>query len=266
MRKGVTALQNLRLLKWASLYGVRINWNILFGFPGEPPEEYSRMAEVMRSLHHLEPPFIGRLLIERFSPYFTRPEVLGFQGLRPVPHYRHIYGLDEETLHDLAYDFVGDYVDGRDPEAYVGGLRAAVANWFEHARASYGKLRYRRGDGFMIIHDGRTSLRSAVYTLDEVESKIYLACDAGASPGVILEKLRGSTHGLRASTIQGTLDELKECRLLYEENGRYLSLAIPTNPDEDALLDQETDDEDEEWDGDVREPDGRALIQIRRSA
>ena len=36
MRKGVTALQNLRLLKWCAEIGITPAWNLLYGFPGEP--------------------------------------------------------------------------------------------------------------------------------------------------------------------------------------------------------------------------------------
>jgi ribosomal peptide maturation radical SAM protein 1 len=37
MRKGVTALQNVRLLKWCAEYGIQVYWNVIYGFPGEPP-------------------------------------------------------------------------------------------------------------------------------------------------------------------------------------------------------------------------------------
>ena len=35
MRKGVTAIQNVQLLKWCFEYDVEPSWNILYGFPGE---------------------------------------------------------------------------------------------------------------------------------------------------------------------------------------------------------------------------------------
>ncbi len=36
MRKGVTGLQNIQLLKWCKEFGVVPSWNFLWGFPGEP--------------------------------------------------------------------------------------------------------------------------------------------------------------------------------------------------------------------------------------
>src|ERR1051326_4652851 len=66
MRKGVTALQNIRLLKWCAEIGISPDWNLLYGFPGEPPEEYERMADIIPSLVHFEPPNFTPIQIQRF--------------------------------------------------------------------------------------------------------------------------------------------------------------------------------------------------------
>ena len=42
VRKGTSALQNIQLLKWCKELGIEPIWNLLWGFPGEPPEEYAR--------------------------------------------------------------------------------------------------------------------------------------------------------------------------------------------------------------------------------
>ena len=50
MDKGVTGMQNLQTLKWFSEAGVEIQWNLLYGFPGEDPQEYAKLAELLPSL------------------------------------------------------------------------------------------------------------------------------------------------------------------------------------------------------------------------
>ena len=77
IRKGVTAFQNVRLIKWCAELGVHLYWNVIYGLPGEPAEEYARMADAMRSLVHLEPPRLVPLALDRFSPYHQRPEAYG---------------------------------------------------------------------------------------------------------------------------------------------------------------------------------------------
>ena len=91
MRKGVTAFQNVRLIKWCAEVGVKLFWNVLYGLPGEPPEEYARMADVMRSLVHLEPPRLVPLALDRFSPYHERPEAFGLIPLGPRRDYEFIH-------------------------------------------------------------------------------------------------------------------------------------------------------------------------------
>jgi len=229
MRKGVTALQNVRLLKWCAEYGVRVNWAIIYGCPGEPPEEYARMAEVLPSLAHLEPPMqLVRLVLDRFSPYYERPAEFGLQVVGPLAYYRFIYPTDEQTHSDLAYSFEYRYHDGRDPERYVEPLRPVIDSWQGSRQEGYRSLTYRRGPGFLTIHDRRPNLEAADYTLEDREAQIYLACEDGATPIEVYEIVHATGIGdISADEARDFLDELVESRLVYEDGGRYLALALP---------------------------------------
>jgi ribosomal peptide maturation radical SAM protein 1 len=225
--KGVTALQNIRTLKWCAELGIQVFWNLLYGFPNEPPEEYDRMADVMRSLTHLEPPSLILLDVERFSPYYERPEDFGLEIAGPLPPYRFIYP-DGVQLADLAYSFEYRYLDGRRPETYVQAVRNAVADWRSSAATAFGSLGYRRGPGFLLIQDRRPNLEPAEYSMGEREAWIYLACEGGSTPEMIRDALL--THnaaGLEVRAIADFLEEMREARLVYEEDGRYLALALP---------------------------------------
>jgi ribosomal peptide maturation radical SAM protein 1 len=76
--KGTTALHNVQALKWFTEAGVTVQWNLLYGFPGEEPAEYAAMAELIPSLVHLAPPqATGRVRMDRFAPYFNDPAAHG---------------------------------------------------------------------------------------------------------------------------------------------------------------------------------------------
>jgi ribosomal peptide maturation radical SAM protein 1 len=228
MRKGVTAFQNVRLLKWCAQYGLRVSWIVIYGFPGEPPEEYARMAEIVPSLTHLEPPMIARLRVERFSPYHERPSEFGLEVTGPLPHYRFVYPVDEATLNDLAYTFEYRHLDGRDPETYAGHLCRAIERWQAAGESAFRSLRYRRGPGFLTITDRRPNLEAADYTFDETEALIYLACEDGATAAQVYESVRGAgIEDVSAEEVQEFLDELVDSRLAFQENGQYLALALP---------------------------------------
>ena len=224
VRKGVTALQNIRLLKWCAELGIQPQWNLLYGLPQEPPAEYAAMADLARSLVHLPPPNLNRLHLDRFSPYHGAPEEHGLRIVGAAAHYAFVYPLEGPALRRIAYAFELAYEDGRDPEAYVGALRDVVTTW----RAGRDSLVLRRGPGFVQIADRRSTVGHGNYTLRAEEAAIYEACDAGATLAEIHERLRQAEEGADRATIADFLTELVAARLVYEEGGRYLSLAVAT--------------------------------------
>jgi len=174
MRKGTTALQNIQFLKWARAVGLRVVWNLLMGFPGEDPAEYSRMAEMVPALVHLQPPDgPARIRLDRFSPYFEEREALGVCNVQPADVYRYIYPFPEEDLEQLAYFFDYDYLDGRGPWAYVRPLAEALAAWQEKADAS---LTYTRSGETLLVRDARGPAVAWV-RLRGPQCAVYEFCD-----------------------------------------------------------------------------------------
>ena len=87
MRKGVTAIQNVQLLKWCFEYDVEPSWNILYGFPGEQASQYDDFPDICRLLFHLPPPAgVTPVIFERFSPYHFNAAEYGLK-LTPFPIY-----------------------------------------------------------------------------------------------------------------------------------------------------------------------------------
>jgi ribosomal peptide maturation radical SAM protein 1 len=227
MRKGVTALQNIRLLKWCAEIGILPAWNLLYGFPGEPPEEYEKMADLIPSLVHLEPPNFMPLDLDRFSPYFERPAEFGIEITGPQQCYKFLYSLPSETLANIAYAFDFRYPGGREPSTYTSHLREAVERWRQSGPKSFGALSYRRGPGFLIVQDRRPGLETADYRFDGVEAEIYLGCDAGTTPEDLYSQIaKTDDNPPDKEDIAQFLDELVAARLMYREANRVLSLAI----------------------------------------
>ena len=228
MRKGVTAFQNIRLIKWCAELGVHLFWNVIYGLPGEPTDEYARMADVMRSLVHLEPPRLVPLALERFSPYQQNPEAFGLVPMGPRRDYRFVYPmLDDTTLAELAYSFDYRHGDGRDPTAYVRPLREVVEMWHANREVGFGSLRYRRARKGLVVTDRRPGLPACEYRFDEVETAVYLACEDGAT----FEEIDGALRAADLATIgrddvQTFLDELTAARLVHRDGRRYLGLAL----------------------------------------
>jgi ribosomal peptide maturation radical SAM protein 1 len=130
MDKGVTARQNVALLRYARSAQLDMNWNLLFGFPGDAAQDYYDTLAMLPDLRHLQPPTdVCRLSIDRFSPYFDRPASYGIRALHPMDSYFSVLppGADVPRI---SYHFVGDYDSGSLSEpGLLGRLEDEVHRW-----------------------------------------------------------------------------------------------------------------------------------------
>ncbi len=224
MGKGVTALQNVRLLKWCAEIGLTPEWNFLCGFPSENPADYASMADLVPSLTHLYPPGgPGRIRLDRFSPYFTAPDVNGIINIRASIAYRYVYPFQPFDLDRLAYYFDYDYADGRDPDQYTAALKEAIEGWREHHPTA--RLELRVADDRLEILDTRRVAVRPTTILHGPARLAYLALDEGKTLGTVLAELRRGEAEPNTEQIQEWLDEWERARLVMREGSRYLSLA-----------------------------------------
>jgi hypothetical protein len=109
MRKGVSARQNLALLRDARGLNISLVWNLLWGFPGDRLDSYRETLALLPLLHHLQPPSgFWPVLIDRFSPYFYDAKNFGISNIRPLPGYFDINPAGTAVDH-IAYHFNGDF-------------------------------------------------------------------------------------------------------------------------------------------------------------
>ena len=232
MRKGTTALQNIRLLKWCAAYGIKVHWNIIYGLPGDTSSEYLEMARVARDCFHFDAPNLIPLSVERFSPYHNDPTAFGIEILGAKAHYRFAYPLAPAALNEIAYAFEHRLAKPADVEHGLAALREVIDDWQSaEAAAGTGTLKLYRGPGFSIIKDRRPGRIPSDFRLGAAESLIYEACDEGASVAVLSATLAG--HGdITAATqrVQAFLAALLEAGLMFREGYRYLSLAVEASP------------------------------------
>jgi ribosomal peptide maturation radical SAM protein 1 len=114
MNKGVTARQNVGLLRYARSVDLAINWNLLYGFPGDQRVEYDDTLRLLPLLRHLHPPTgVFHLSVDRFSPYFNFPTRYGVTNVRPMPGYADVFP-PHALPSKLAYHFIADYESDAD--------------------------------------------------------------------------------------------------------------------------------------------------------
>lgn len=63
------------------------DWNLIYGFPGENPEDYRRSAKLACVLTHLAPLTGCRpIRLDRFSLNYDHAEEMGLKNVRPVKY------------------------------------------------------------------------------------------------------------------------------------------------------------------------------------
>lgn len=218
MRKGTTAIQNIQVLKWFAEYDILPSWNVLTGFPGEEADWYRDSAALASRLHHLAPPVsAARIRLDRFSPLFDQPAVLGVRNIRPRPAYREIFrDLPDEVLGQIAYYFDFDE-EQPPPQGYTQPMTDAVAEWKAHHHSA--GLFYWDARTHIILVD--TRCESAVWILDRRYWPLLEALDATSTLPALAEALATD-----ADTVARALGELDAHGWIVREATRYLSLAI----------------------------------------
>ena len=236
MDKGVSPLQNIQCLKWSRYYNLDINWNILLGFPQETNEDYQRQIDLIPSLFHLQPPeSTGKLWLERFSPYFMRPEEYGVRITGPGAAYEYVYDASRVDLNKIAYDFEYEIAWNVDPALYeqlTELVRAWRARYFSHDRPF---LFYAKAISYITVYDGRTAHPAS----ERFDAPFSLIIDACNETPKTLDQIRRAvaeqtSTSLEASQAGSAIDDavatLVAKRLMVEEKGRHFTLALPVNP------------------------------------
>ena len=241
MRKGTTALRNIQLMKWAKEFDITVEWNILYGFPGETPEDYRRILDLLRAIRFLRPPCAaGPIRLDRFSPYHNSPGEFGLTNVRPMKTYRYLYPFGEESLKRIAYYFDFDYEADRDPTGYAAEVVAFVNEWRSSPDA--GTLRsVSRPDGSLAIFDTRSCASVPELTLSGLDQVVYEFCDELQAGTNIVRHLRALFPEVEFEDQQvfEFLKSLVENKLMVTDGNNYLSLALKTPSVSSAVKDDD---------------------------
>lgn len=215
MDKGTTALQNLRCLKWCSELGIRVDYNLILGYPFASDEELDRMIAHFPLFWHLDPPQPSDFYLNRFSLLFASRELRSELEVRPSPLYNADILPDQlEGLRFIAYS--------PSPRRSSPGwqrLRDAMALWRRGHRPQM--LYFLNARGFLQIFD-RRGPRGRSLRLSGLARELYLLCDDIRTPDSLREHF-----GERIDQALQTLEGLIQAGLIVQDPGsdELLSLA-----------------------------------------
>lgn len=233
MRKGCTMLQNVQCLKWCRYYKINVDWNLIWGFPGESIRDYEMQLDVLGKITHLEPPLAAsRIWLERFSPFFNEREQFSLSDVQAEASYRYVYPRHVD-VDKLAYFFdyrMGDTVSEGAHQETVNAVAEWRRSWESADRHT---LSYRRTGAGILIDYNRGPERRGTYQLSGAPAALYEHCVETPRTVAQLSAHLSQIPGERKyedEEIREAMDEFCEARLMLSEGGKYFSLALPSNP------------------------------------
>ena len=228
MRKGTCGLRNVQLLKWCREYGIGVDWNILYGFPGETREDYELMLATLPAIEFLDPPAAcGPIRMDRFSPYFEKPAEFGLLNVRPMKPYAFLYPFPRESLMRIAYHFDFDYRPGEAPAGYADDVIQFAEAWRQAEERGL-LCSVRRPDGSILLRDSRPGATIREVELTGNEAAAYEFCDELHTFEAIVRHLREQSPPveIKEEGVRAFLESLAANRLVLTDGRNWLSLAV----------------------------------------
>ncbi|ACI58194.1 Radical SAM domain protein (plasmid) [Rhizobium leguminosarum bv. trifolii WSM2304] len=231
--KGTTSAHNVQLLKWCRQYGVRVSWNMLWGFPGESDSWYAELASLLPLLHHLQPGAAVRLRYQRYSLYHRAAEKYGLK-LIPAVSFHYVYPLLEADLADLVYYFddiddidIGGHFSARAANHRPGlhavgmGIDAWLKAWSEPKLPT---LSMRDSGDEITVEDTRAIAVAREHRIKGLGREILLAADAGLPEARLRERMEAANATL--TELNEAIDNLIDRKLVARLDARLVGLPL----------------------------------------
>lgn len=230
MHKGVTGIHNVLCLKLGFLNRIVINYNILFGFPGEQPEWYKTMLSLLPRIFHLTPP-VSRteVIVTRFAPLHSDPKRFG--AAAPPRHHRGYDVLFSDnflnqtgfSLDNYAYYFERYFQFGSELRQLHQELVNAIDQWKRQHHLREIELGYELKGDAATIYDSRSG-KTREILLDPLQTMVYLACDTSPRSA----RWIAGELSLTDLQVRQAIEVLDNEGLVWKEEDLVIGLAIPT--------------------------------------
>lgn len=223
MDKGTTGVMNVAALRGFTDHEITAGWNYLVGFPGERDQDYDEVTEQLANIVHLQPPNgAHRIVLERFNPYFDRPE-LGFERRQPMSWYPTVYPhVPARELEQLAYLFDTDAKGVSQPA--LERLKSGIETW--KAQFAGSSLTHRFTDDRLYLYDRRANRPAADYELsDPLDVAGYQLLATGHSAERLERSMLRNGFEVPPGWGRAFLHDLHAHGLLYTESGRSVHLS-----------------------------------------
>ncbi len=227
LNKGTTVMDNLHVMKQCEALGLRNTSNLILGFPG------SDRKDVEETLYNLTfaLPFRPMRAVDFWlglgSPVWQNPGTYAVRAVFNHPNWSIL--LPPAVAKQIPFMIQAYRGDRTIQKKRWKPVRAKLAEW----KKTYGALRsgpqaspilsFRDGKEFLIVRQRRPGDDPLNHRLVGASRQIYLFCDQPRP----LSQIRAAFPSFGSDQLHSFLTMMVDKKLMFAEDQRYLSLAIP---------------------------------------
>ncbi|HID70907.1 MAG TPA: RiPP maturation radical SAM protein 1 [Desulfobacterales bacterium] len=223
MKKGATAIENIAAMRQSAEAGIALDGNLIIEFPGSTEKE---VQETLNNLDFVLPFFplaSASFFLGHGSPVAADP---GRYGILAVTHHNGNKKLFPEKLLKnltmLIKDYRGDRVLQRKNWKEVSEKINAWQDFHKTRNPLKPALLYRDGSSFLLIRQEQINGPPLQHRLQGMSRKIYLFCREIRKFDAIIQEF----PKIKPVTLRTFLEDLCSKKLMFNENGLFLALAI----------------------------------------
>jgi hypothetical protein len=227
MNKGASAIRNLEVMKHCEGLSIANVSNLILQFPGSTRAHVEQTLRAISFARIFRPLKIVHFWLGLDSPVYSNYRAFGLKAAFNHPNYKALFPPEvTDRVKFIIQDYRGDKQLQRKLWQPV---EKAVASWKKtydelHEHPGAGPiLGYRDGRSFLAIRRRGVGDEAENHRLAGTSREIYLFCGCVRSLDEILKTFKG----LPKDKLLAFLNMMVQKKLMYSENGNFLSLAVP---------------------------------------
>jgi hypothetical protein len=238
MGKGTSVMDNIEMMRHCEALGIPHGGNLLLRFPGSDEDDVAQTLANLRRVWVFRPLQAVHFWLGLHSPVHDHPTTY---NITPTGNHRHWKTLLGKRLAGQLQLLIQGY---RGQQRNQQRLWAPVASALKTWQRSYSALStegsgrnrspilsYQDGGDFLILSERKIGGDHLTHRLPSASRRLYLYCRTSRSR----VQLQTAFAGISSDRLDGFLAMMVDKGLMFEENTRYLSLAVPIEAGEEQL-------------------------------
>jgi len=229
LRKGTSAIQNLEIMKNCEALGIENISNLILQFPGSDMRDVTETLRVIEFAMPFYPLKAVNFWLGMGSPVWQDPKKFGITAVFNHPNWSKLFPETIcRTLPFMIQAYRGDLTYQKNIWKPV---KKKISEWQKQYMEIHNGpghlpiLSFQDGRDFIIIRQRRFQTEPATHRLVGVSRLIYLFCQKHRSLKTVLAKF----PGVPDDKVLKFLKMMVNKKLMFAEDDKYLSLAVPVN-------------------------------------